>query len=71
MGVDAIIAHPGYDEKSRNRANDIGLVRLWADANYTDFVKPICLPSTLSLSRSDPSTGLHSVGWGRTLTGKF
>lgn len=70
MGIDEIVVHAEYDEKSRNKINDIGLVRLWADVTYSDFIKPICLPSTLGLSRSEPPADLQSVGWGRTLQGK-
>lgn len=67
IGIDTQIAHPDYDDNRRNKANDIGLIRLSADVNYTFFIQPICLPSALNFSRSEPATRLNSAGWGRTL----
>lgn len=52
---------------SRNKANDIALVRLERDVVYTKYVQPICMPSTLGLGRSAPDAGLFASGWGRTL----
>ncbi|KAG4080172.1 hypothetical protein HA402_008243 [Bradysia odoriphaga] len=67
MGIEEIIAHPGYNERNRNKTNDIGLVRLAEDVSYSDFVKPICLPSTVGATRSAPMASLQVAGWGRTL----
>lgn len=71
MGIDEVFSHEKYDEKAKNRINDIGLVRLWADVTFSSFIKPICLPSTLGMSRSFSNTELQSAGWGRTLTGQY
>lgn len=70
MGVEEKTAHPGYDEKSPNKLNDIGLVRLSSDATYSEFVKPICLPSIVGATRSAAQTSLQVAGWGRTLNSK-
>ncbi|KAJ6640940.1 Serine protease 7 [Pseudolycoriella hygida] len=70
VGVEEVIPHPGYNDKNPNRTNDIGLVRLAEDVTYTDFVKPICLPSTIGTSRSDVMAPLQVAGWGRTLSSR-
>lgn len=67
MGVEEVIPHEWYDERSKNRENDIGLVRMDGDVTYTDYIKPICLPTTVNSQRSAPSEKLWSAGWGRTL----
>lgn len=71
MGIEEIVAHPNYNERNRNKTNDIGLVRLSEDVSYSDFVKPICLPSTVGASRSAAMTSLQVAGWGRTLESKL
>ena len=42
--VSHIINHPLYD----NRKNDIALIRLVKPVNFTNDVKPICLPDRIS-----------------------
>lgn len=68
IAVEQTIAHPQYNDNNLNRYNDIGLVRLAFDATYSDFVKPICLPS--ANLRSAIGHTLIVSGWGRTLTMK-
>lgn len=70
MGVDEKIAHENYNERSKSRVNDIGLVRMNGDVTYTDYIKPICLPTTVNSQRSYPNEKLVSAGWGRTLESK-
>lgn len=67
IGLEEKIPHPDFNDKNPNKTNDIGLVRLSEDVTYSDFVKPICLPSTLGARRSAPETSLQVAGWGRTL----
>lgn len=67
MGVEEKIAHERYNERSKNRENDIGLVRMNGDVTYTDYIRPICLPTTVNSQRSSPNEKLVSAGWGRTL----
>lgn len=66
MGVEETIPHPGYVGRNGSRQNDIGLLRMDGDVNYTDYIKPICLPSTAHSLGSFEF--LASAGWGRTLT---
>lgn len=70
MGVEQKIPHEGYNEKSNNRANDIGLIRLNSEVTFTDYVRPICLPSAVNSPRAAANGKLISAGWGRTLTSK-
>lgn len=67
MGVDEKISHERYNERSKNRENDIGLVRLNGDVTYTDYIRPICMPAAVNSPRGRPNEKLVSAGWGRTL----
>lgn len=68
MGIGEKIPHAGYNEKDKNRANDIGLIRLAGEVTYTDYIRPICLPSAVNSPRILPNEQFLSAGWGRTLT---
>lgn len=67
MGIEEKIPHQRYNERSKNRANDIGLVRLNGEVTYTDYIKPICLPTIVNSQRSFSNEKVFSAGWGRTL----
>lgn len=66
MGVEEKIPHPRYSE--RTLQNDIGLVRMDGEVTYTDYIKPICMPSTVNPQPGQANDILASAGWGRTLT---
>lgn len=51
--VEQKIPHPQYDPYGTNQHNDIALLRLTYDVHYTDFIKPICLPSAPALRSND------------------
>lgn len=68
ISIEEVIYYPEFREKQNNFHHDIGLIRLSSDINYTDYIKPICLPS--SQLRSLPSEEVYVAGWGRTLTSK-
>ncbi|KAF2896601.1 hypothetical protein ILUMI_09576, partial [Ignelater luminosus] len=45
LGIDQVIPHPQYQELGFFFAiNDIGLIRLNKSAEFTDYVRPICVP---------------------------
>lgn len=71
VGYEEIIPHPQYDDKNNNRHHDIALIRLAADIELSDFIRPVCLP--LPATKQDINTGslLIVAGWGRTLLGKL
>lgn len=51
------IVHENYVPESRHQQHDIALLRMQRQIQYTDFIKPICLPTETSL-RSLDFTGL-------------
>lgn len=60
------IVHNLYEANSRNQHHDIALLRMARKIEYTEFIKPICLPvdsSVRSLSLSD--VVLTVAGWGK------
>ncbi|XP_058129729.1 CLIP domain-containing serine protease B4-like [Anopheles ziemanni] len=62
-----IIKHNGYDTRDASKANDIALIRFARAVEYTDTVRPICLPVSQALRRKD-HTGMlaWAAGWGKT-----
>jgi len=66
LKIEIQIPHLGYSKKTGN--NDIGLLRLDKNVKYTDYVRPICLPTLDDLA---PNIGTHMVlaGWGSTENG--
>lgn len=65
-GIESTLPHPQYDEASH--AHDIALVRLSRTIQYTDFVKPVCLPLT-DFRASNEGEVNYVTGFGRTLKG--
>lgn len=61
--VERTIVHEGY----KSQTNDIALIRLTRDVQFTDKIKPICLPSAAAL-RSETFEQKYPfvVGWGDT-----
>lgn len=53
-----IIPHENYNPQSRHQYNDIALLRLAHPVNFTDFIKPICLPMTQAF-RTTTHVGDH------------
>lgn len=66
--VSAIIAHPHYN--ARLYSNDIAIIKLANPAEFTDYVRPICLWG----DSPDFNTVVNKegvvVGWGFDETGK-
>lgn len=66
------IPHEGYLPASKTQENDIALLRLARSAQYTDWIKPICLPVAQNLrSFNFDGVPLTVAGWGKTETGRF
>lgn len=64
VAVESVVAHNDYDDSSINRYHDIALVRLAKNVQFTDFIQPICLPT--SSERASIGQQLWVSGWGRT-----
>ncbi|KQS38389.1 uncharacterized protein Dere_GG12275, isoform B [Drosophila erecta] len=63
------IPHPQYPGNSRDQLNDIALLRLRDEVQYSDFISPVCLP-TLASHHNNIFLDRKVVvaGWGRTET---
>lgn len=65
--VKQVISHPNYNDYTFD--NDIALMELESPVTYSDFIKPICLPSA---QHSFPAGNTVWVtGWGATREGGF
>jgi hypothetical protein len=63
------IPHEGYDPANQHHYNDIAILRLASPVRFSDFIKPICLPSTQTLkSVNHVGEPMVVAGWGRTET---
>ncbi|XP_029711324.1 CLIP domain-containing serine protease B4 isoform X1 [Aedes albopictus] len=66
--LERIIPHEGFSVKSNNKVHDIALVRMSGDAQYSNFVAPICLPEpgcVANMKRLMDGV-LIASGWGKT-----
>ncbi|XP_050675358.1 CLIP domain-containing serine protease HP8-like [Leptidea sinapis] len=67
ISIEKVIVHKGYATVESNQANDIALLRLKNEVHFTDFVRPICLPTTHDqLLETYENKELEVVGWGKT-----
>ncbi|XP_076762223.1 CLIP domain-containing serine protease HP8-like [Xylocopa sonorina] len=64
VGIEEQIVHENYWPTSRDQKYDIALLRLSRDVTFTNYIKPICLPSTSSFGQK-----LFVAGWGKTENG--
>lgn len=70
--VEQLIAHENYNPNSKAQENDIALIRLSWNVNFTDFIKPICLPTSETLrNREYEGIRLEVAGWGKTENASF
>ncbi|KAF2895319.1 hypothetical protein ILUMI_10857 [Ignelater luminosus] len=65
--VTETIAHESYDPLSIDQHHDIALLRLIRNVDLTDWIKPICVPTTAALL-NDKYSGVNMTvaGWGKT-----
>ena len=61
--AEKIFLHPSYGVKSGSIVNDIALVYLQKEVNWTQVVKPICLSSDKDLSFAGVIA--TAAGWGK------
>lgn len=65
--IQQTIAHEGYDPSDKDQLNDIALLRLARNAQFNDFVKPICLPVSNDLRQATfVGYDMEVAGWGKT-----
>ncbi|XP_073960683.1 phenoloxidase-activating enzyme-like isoform X2 [Choristoneura fumiferana] len=62
--IEKVTSYPNYNVSRRSRSNDIALIKLAKQVQYTDFIRPICLPS-LDITLHAPKYLYMTVaGWG-------
>lgn len=66
FGIEELIPHPQYNV--RTSANDIGLIRLSRNVEYSEYIRAICLPATNTFDLED-GANLAVSGWGVTSFG--
>jgi secreted trypsin-like serine protease len=59
--VEEQIAHESYAPETNGERHDVALLRLARDVSFSNYIKPICLPSGPGLNHR-----FHVAGWGRT-----
>lgn len=67
MKIDQIIVHPEY--ASSESGNDIALIHLKEQIEWTDLIRPICLPDPLLLDADNEMATIS--GWGKLVEKKF
>lgn len=62
------IGHELYDSATRNHEHDIAMLRLERDVQFTDFIRPICLPVFNHLEQKEftEHDNYTVAGWGKT-----
>lgn len=68
-GFDKYVVHPGYDYRPvpfDARAYDLALLRLRNPVKFSDYIKPICLPSN-----DYTAIKFLSAGWGASLQNRY
>ncbi|XP_045461316.1 CLIP domain-containing serine protease 2-like isoform X3 [Harmonia axyridis] len=67
VNIEEEIINEKYDPKDEDLKHDIALLRLVTKVSYTDYVRPICLPTLLE-ERKKTYNGmtLTVAGWGQT-----
>ncbi|XP_034250850.1 uncharacterized protein LOC117651155 [Thrips palmi] len=67
--VERSISYPEYAKNDPNHYHDIALLRLSRDVQFTDWIKPICLPTSSEVAaKSYVGKKLWVAGWGKTET---
>ena len=67
VGIEKVIVCEEYGPPTKGHYNDIALIRLDQDVQFSDFINPICLPLEASV-RQMSHTGKKAIaaGWGIT-----
>lgn len=74
FGIESITAHEGFNlgkEQGIDQHNDIALIRLDRNVNFTDALQPVCLPSMDSTAELRNGNILTVAGWGHNGTGVY
>ncbi|XP_055640443.1 CLIP domain-containing serine protease B4-like isoform X2 [Toxorhynchites rutilus septentrionalis] len=65
--LERIMPHEGFSVRDKHKSCDIALVRLSREAEFTNYVKPICIPEPGSVNSGRLYDGImFASGWGKT-----
>ncbi|XP_002414937.3 chymotrypsinogen A [Ixodes scapularis] len=68
IAVEDICVHPGFlNDKSAGRTTDIAILRLRQKVNFTETIRPVCLPENGQKVTS--GSEIYVTGWGFTKDG--
>uniref|UniRef100_A0A336MXK1 CSON006990 protein n=1 Tax=Culicoides sonorensis TaxID=179676 RepID=A0A336MXK1_CULSO len=70
VGIEKITPHPLYNKGYNAKSNDIALIQLIEDINFTPYIRPICLTEPYH-PHPYSNTNMVVSGFGRTLKAKF
>lgn len=62
--IEDVVAHPACHIGSKTRTNDIALLRLARPVQFSDSIKPICLP--IDTNKNYENFPLSIAGWERS-----
>ncbi|XP_073960934.1 phenoloxidase-activating enzyme-like [Choristoneura fumiferana] len=62
IGIENVLSHKDYNEKEK--LNDIALIRFAEDAPYTDYIRPICIPTVDITATGKKDITIITAGWG-------
>lgn len=62
VAIDTVILHPEYKPLSNGKYHDIALIRLVREVQFTQLIRPICLPTINDYV--NPGERLTIAGWG-------
>ncbi|XP_001237510.2 CLIP domain-containing serine protease B4-like [Anopheles gambiae] len=67
LKISKIMIHEGYDALNGSSSHDIALIRFEQQVNFSDTIKPICLPLAESIRSKNMTDGISTVvGWGKS-----
>jgi len=66
--ISQVFEHENYVPLSPSKENDIAVIRLARKVSYSDFIRPICLPTGSLVNKNFEGVNLTAAGWGRTET---
>ncbi|XP_039757565.1 CLIP domain-containing serine protease 14D-like isoform X2 [Pararge aegeria] len=69
--IESVIIHPKFNKRNLTHA-DIAIIKLKKSVNFTDFIEPICLPTTEYIKMQDyqHDSSYWTAGWGVTEFGE-
>lgn len=64
--IEQIIPHPQYNPTNPSKHHDLALLKLNESVKYSDFIQPICLPTSEFHKGLVPGLPHMVCGWGKT-----